>query len=106
MAALLAGSVLALATAAYAAPVIITGTNLPATTIQAAGGSPLIPGTISSNAIGAFQVANFLENLVCSKRVSEETISVLTQSLGIQLLPSWFGQSFGMGYCRIYRERQ
>jgi hypothetical protein len=34
------------------------------------------------------------------------TISVLTQSLGIQLLPSWFGQSFGMGHCRIHRKRQ
>jgi hypothetical protein len=64
MAALLAGSVLALATAAYAAPLIITGTDIPATTIQAAGGGPLLPGTISANAIGAFQVANFLENLV------------------------------------------
>jgi hypothetical protein len=65
MAALLAGSVLALVTSAYAGPMLITGTNLPATTIQAAGGGPLLPGTISQNAIGAFQVANFLENLVC-----------------------------------------
>ena len=65
MATLLAGSVLALAASSYAAPVIITGTDLPATTIQAAGGGPLLPGAISSTAIGAFQVANFLENLVC-----------------------------------------
>jgi hypothetical protein len=70
MAALLAGSVLALATAAYAGPMIITGTSLPPTTIQAAGGGPLLPGTISSNAIGDFQVANFLENLVCWSTIS------------------------------------
>lgn len=65
MAALIAGSVLALATSALAGPMIVTGTDLPATTIQAAGGGPLQPGTISQTAIGAFQVANFLENLVC-----------------------------------------
>ena len=106
MAALLAGSVLALATAAYAAPLIITGTDLPATTIQAAGGGPLLPGTISANAIGAFQVANFLENLVCSSVFPTKTISMLTQLLGIQLLPSWFGQPFDMEHCRIHRERQ
>lgn len=64
MAALLAGSVLALATSVYAGPMIVTGTDLPATTIQAAGGAPLQPGTISQTAINAFQVANFLENLV------------------------------------------
>jgi hypothetical protein len=77
MAALLAGSVLALATAAYAAPLIITGTDLPATTIQAAGGGPLQPGTISANAIGAFQVANFLENLVCSSVFSDKQFQCL-----------------------------
>jgi hypothetical protein len=78
MAALLAGSVLALATAAYAAPLVITGTDLPATTIQAAGGGPLLPGTISANAIGAFQVANFLENLVCSGGFPTNSFSAYT----------------------------
>ena len=77
MAAILAGSLLALATAAYAAPLVITGTDLPATTIQAAGGGPLLPGTISANAIGAFQVANFLENLVCSERISDKQFQYL-----------------------------
>src|SRR3954447_15563568 len=105
MAAILTGSVLALAACAYSAPVVITGTDLPPTTIQAAGGGPLLPGTISSNAIGAFQVANFLENLVCSNVFPTNNFSAYTL-LGIRLLPSWFGQSFDMGHCRIHRERQ
>lgn len=63
MASILAISALALAGSTYAAPTIITGTALPPTTIQVAGGVPLTPGTISQNAIGDFQVANFLENL-------------------------------------------
>lgn len=72
MAAILAGAVLTFAASASAGPMLVTGTDIPATTIQAAGGGPLLPGTISQTAIGAFQVANFLENLVWFTLLPEE----------------------------------
>ena len=68
MAYILVFSALALAGSTYAAPAIITGTNLPGSAIWTAGGGPLPPPSgLSQNALGDFQVANFLENLVSTK---------------------------------------
>ncbi len=71
MSSILAVSALALAGSAYAAPAIITGTNLPGSAIWTAGGGPLPPPSgLSQNALGDFQVANFLENLVSTESSS------------------------------------